>query len=30
LFDAFFGQLNDQYVGRKFYDDRGDNVAAVR
>jgi hypothetical protein len=26
LFDTFFGQLSEQYVGRKFYDDRGDNV----
>lgn len=26
LFDTFVGQLGEQYVGRKFYDDRGDNV----
>ena len=26
LFDVFVGNLSDQYIGRKFYDDRGDNV----
>jgi hypothetical protein len=26
LHDEFVSYLGDQYVGRKFYDDRGDNV----
>ena len=25
LTDAFMGTLSDEYIGRKFYDDRGDN-----
>jgi len=25
LTDVFMGTLSDQYIGRKYYDDRGDN-----
>ena len=25
LTDAFLGALSDEYIGRKYYDDRGDN-----
>lgn len=26
LFDSIIGNLDDDYIGRKFYDDRGPNV----
>ncbi|PSQ04271.1 hypothetical protein BRC92_04645 [Halobacteriales archaeon QS_4_69_31] len=29
LCDVFAGHLSDQYIGRKFYDDRGDNVGTT-
>lgn len=25
LFDIVYGNLNDDFIGRKYYDDRGDN-----
>ena len=25
LFDIVYGNLNDDYIGRKYYDDRGEN-----
>lgn len=29
LVDAIRGNLSEEYVGRKYYDDRGSNVSAV-
>ncbi|WP_059058469.1 hypothetical protein [Halobacterium hubeiense] len=28
LFDTIYGNLNDDFIGRKFYDDRGGNQTA--
>lgn len=28
LFDAIVGNLSEEYIGRKFYDDRGQNLQA--
>ncbi|MFB6151378.1 MAG: hypothetical protein ABEJ40_06190 [Haloarculaceae archaeon] len=28
LFEEFFGHLGDEYIGRKYYDDRGDNTGS--
>lgn len=29
LFNTIYGNVSDDFIGRKFYDDRGDNPAAV-
>jgi len=29
LYEEFLSCLGDQYIGRKFYDDRGDNVGTM-